>query len=54
VTALGDLPHLLWASISLVEHWIVRASLLLVAVLVPTARWAYRKATRRFGDPRAS
>jgi hypothetical protein len=38
----------LWASISLVEHWIGRASLLLLAVLALglLLRWAYRRATR--------
>jgi hypothetical protein len=61
VTALDDLPHLhgwygylLWTSISLVDHWTVRASLLLVIVLVPTARRVYRKATRGSGDLRVS
>jgi membrane protein DedA with SNARE-associated domain len=45
VVALG---YFLWASISLVEHWIGRVSLLLVValVLVVILRWAYRKAMR--------
>jgi undecaprenyl-diphosphatase len=43
-----SLGYFLWASISLVEHWIGRASLLLFAVLalVLLMRWAYRRATR--------
>jgi membrane protein DedA with SNARE-associated domain len=47
-TAVVSLGYFLWASISLVEHWAGRASLLLVAalVLVVTARWAYRRVTR--------
>jgi membrane protein DedA with SNARE-associated domain len=50
-TAAVSLGYILWASISLVEHWVGRASLLLVAalVLVVTARWAYRRATRAGG-----
>ena len=45
VVALG---YFLWASISLVEHWVGRASLLLLAVLALALplRWAYRRATR--------
>jgi membrane protein DedA with SNARE-associated domain len=43
-----SLGYFLWASISLVEHWIGRASLLLLAVLAFALllRWAYRRATR--------
>lgn len=43
-----SLGYFLWASISLVEHWIGRASLLLLAVLALALlmRWAYRWATR--------
>ncbi len=42
------LGYFLWASISLVEHWVGRVSLLLVValVLVVILRWAYRKAMR--------
>jgi len=50
------LGYFLWASISLVEHWVGRASLLLVAALVFALllRWVYRRAThggRPGGDP---
>lgn len=50
-TAAVSLGYFLWASISLVEHWAGRASLLLVAalVLVLLLRWAYRRATRGNG-----
>jgi membrane protein DedA with SNARE-associated domain len=43
-----SLGYFLWASISLVEHWVGRASLLLVAamVLALLLRWTYRRATR--------
>ena len=43
-----SLGYFLWASISLVEHWIGRASLLLLAVLALALlmRWAYRRVTR--------
>jgi membrane protein DedA with SNARE-associated domain len=43
-----SLGYFLWASISLVDHWIGRASLLLLAVLALALlmRWAYRWATR--------
>jgi membrane protein DedA with SNARE-associated domain len=46
VVALG---YFLWASISQVEHWVGRASLLLLAVLALALllRWAYRRVTRR-------
>jgi undecaprenyl-diphosphatase len=52
-TAAVLLGYSLWASISLVEHWVGRASLLLVAALVLAwlLRWAYRRATR--GDGRS-
>ena len=44
-----SLGYFLWASISLVEHWVGRASLLLVATLILglLLRWVYRRATRR-------
>jgi membrane protein DedA with SNARE-associated domain len=47
-TAAVSLGYFLWASISLVEHWVGRASLLLVAALALALllRWAYRKAVR--------
>jgi undecaprenyl-diphosphatase len=43
-----SLGYFLWASISLVEHWVGRASLLLVAALALALllRWTYRRATR--------
>jgi membrane protein DedA with SNARE-associated domain len=54
-TAAVSLGYFLWASIGLVEHWVGRFSLLLVAALVLTVllRRAYRKAmrTRRTEDP---
>src|ERR671921_872212 len=52
VVALG---YFLWASISLVEHWVGRASLLLLAVLALALllRWAYRRGTRRRWTPGA-
>jgi membrane protein DedA with SNARE-associated domain len=57
-TAAVSLGYFLWASIGLVEHWIGRFSLLLVAALVLTVllRWTYRKAmrTRRDEDPKES
>jgi len=45
-TAAVSLGYFLWASVSLVEHWVGRASLLLAAllVLILALRWAYRKA----------
>jgi membrane protein DedA with SNARE-associated domain len=45
-TAAVSLGYFLWASVSLVEHWVGRASLLLVAllVLILGLRWAYRRA----------
>jgi membrane protein DedA with SNARE-associated domain len=47
-TAAVSLGYFLWASISLVEHWVGQASLLLLAALVLALalRWAYRRATR--------
>ena len=47
-TAAVSLGYFLWASIGLVEHWVGRFSLLLVAALalVVLLRWAYRKAMR--------
>jgi membrane protein DedA with SNARE-associated domain len=51
-TAAVSLGYFLWASISTVEHWVGRVSLLLVATLalVLLLRWAYRKATRGGGS----
>lgn len=51
-TAAVSLGYFLWASISIVEHWAGRASLLLVAALVLALllRWTYRRATRRGGS----
>jgi membrane protein DedA with SNARE-associated domain len=53
-TAAISLGYFLWASISLVEHWVGRASLLLLAAvaLALLLRWAYRRAMRgeRPGD----
>ena len=50
-TAAVSLGYFLWASISLVEHWVGRASLLLVAALALAwlLHWAYRRATRGRG-----
>ena len=47
-TVAVSLGYFLWASISLVEHWVGRASLLLVAALALALllRWTYRRATR--------
>jgi membrane protein DedA with SNARE-associated domain len=47
-TAAVSLGYFLWASISLVEHWVGRASLLLLAAvaLALVLRWAYRRARR--------
>jgi membrane protein DedA with SNARE-associated domain len=57
-TAAVSLGYLLWASIGLVEHWVGRFSILLVAALVLAVllRWAYRKAmrTRRDENPKES
>jgi undecaprenyl-diphosphatase len=51
-TAAVSLGYVLWASISLVEHWVGRASLLLVAALalVLVLRWAYRRVMRGDGS----
>jgi membrane protein DedA with SNARE-associated domain len=48
VSAVVSLGYFLWASISLVEHWVGRASLLLLAVLALALllRWTYRSVTR--------
>ena len=55
-TAAVSLGYFLWASIGLVEHWVDRVTLLLVAVLVLVVilRWSYRKAmrNRRDEDPK--
>jgi membrane protein DedA with SNARE-associated domain len=50
-TAAVSLGYVLWASISLVEHWVGRVSLLLVAALALAwlLRWTYRWATRGRG-----
>jgi membrane protein DedA with SNARE-associated domain len=47
-TAAVSIGYFLWASISLVEHWVGRASLLLLAAiaLALLLRWTYRRATR--------
>ena len=47
-TAAVLVGYFLWASISLVEHWVGRVSVLLVAALALAwlLRWAYRRATR--------
>jgi membrane protein DedA with SNARE-associated domain len=47
-SAVVVLGYFLWASISQVEHWVGRASLLLLAVLAFALllRWAYRRVTR--------
>jgi membrane protein DedA with SNARE-associated domain len=47
-TAAVSLGYFLWASIGLVEHWVGRASLLLIVALALALllRWAYRRATR--------
>ena len=47
-TVAVSLGYFLWASISLVEHWVGRASLLLVAALAPrlAAALAYPRAAR--------
>jgi membrane protein DedA with SNARE-associated domain len=51
-TAAVSLGYFLWASIHLVEHWVGRFSLLLVAalVLVVILRWSYRKLMRTGRD----
>jgi undecaprenyl-diphosphatase len=47
-----SLGYFLWASISPVEHWVGRASLVLVAALALALllRWAHRRATRGGGS----
>jgi membrane protein DedA with SNARE-associated domain len=47
-TAAVSLGYFLWASIGLVEHWVGRASLLLIVALALALllRWAYRRAMR--------
>jgi membrane protein DedA with SNARE-associated domain len=54
-TAAVSVGYFLWASISLVEHWVGRASLLLIAVLALALllRWVYRRVSRgrSGGDP---
>ncbi len=47
-TAAVSLGYFLWASMSLVEYWVGRVSLFLVAALVLAVllRWGYRKAMR--------
>jgi membrane protein DedA with SNARE-associated domain len=52
VTAVVSIGYLLSASMSLVEHWVGRVSLLLVAALVLALllRWGYRRATRKVGE----
>jgi membrane protein DedA with SNARE-associated domain len=51
-TAAVALGYFLWASLGLVEHWIGRISLFLVAalVLVVILRWSYHKAMRPRSD----
>ncbi len=51
-TAAVSLGYFLWASIGLVEHWMGRVPLLLVAALVLAVllRWVYRKAMRTRRD----
>jgi membrane protein DedA with SNARE-associated domain len=51
-TVAVSIGYLLSASISLVEHWVGRLSLLLVAALVLALllRWGYRRATRKEGE----
>jgi membrane protein DedA with SNARE-associated domain len=57
-TAAVSLGYFLWASISLVEHWVGRVSLLLLfsLALALLLRWTYRRATRggRPGGPLGS
>jgi membrane protein DedA with SNARE-associated domain len=52
-TAAISLDHFLWASIGVVEHWLGRASLLLIAAvaLALLLRWVCRIATHE-GEPR--
>jgi undecaprenyl-diphosphatase len=50
-TAAVSLGYFLWASISLVEHWVGRASLLLLSALALALllRWTYQRTTRGSG-----
>ncbi len=51
-TAAVSLSYFLWAGISLVEHWVGRVSLSLIAVLALAllSRWVYRRVSRgQFG-----
>jgi membrane protein DedA with SNARE-associated domain len=50
-TVAVSLGYFLWASISLVEHWVGRVSLLLLAALALALLllWTYRRATRGSG-----
>lgn len=52
-TAAVSLGYFLWASIELVEHWLGRASLLLIATLALALllRWVYRTTTHE-SEPR--
>ncbi len=47
-TAAVSLGYFLWASVSLVEHWVGQVSIVLVAAVVVglALRWVYRRATR--------
>jgi membrane protein DedA with SNARE-associated domain len=51
-TAVVSVGYFLWASLSLVGHWVARTSLFLVAALVLAVllRWVYRKAMRARRD----
>ncbi len=50
-TAAVLLGYFMWASISLVEHWVGRVSLLLLSALALALllRWTYRRTTREVG-----
>jgi membrane protein DedA with SNARE-associated domain len=50
-TAAVSLGYFMWASISLVEHWVGRVSLLLLSTLALALllRWTYRRTTREVG-----
>jgi membrane protein DedA with SNARE-associated domain len=50
-TAAVSLGYFMWASISLVEHWVGRVSLLLLSALALALllRWTYRRTTREVG-----
>jgi membrane-associated protein len=47
-SAVVSLGYFLWASISLIEHWVGRASLLLLIALALALllHWAYQRITR--------